>query len=173
MRNQVTSSACLTILATVAAGWPLVLNAETRPLSVCEALNSTADHQAVVIHAAIVTYRHGAYIFEGTGQDPCPGWPKRFFTAPAAIPLFLGPFRGVHLPDGMVQGYLDFSRRLRNLQSSSPSVRHMVTISGVIIRKPWPLIFRNTDGTYGGWGEGIDGSSAAMLVVTSVPLEDR
>ena len=160
------------ILVLVAA-WPHVASAQSKPWSVCQVLNSASDHQTVSIHAALALTRHQSYVFEGTGRDPCPGWPKRFLTAPAAIPLFLGKYAGVPVSDQLVHDFLDFSQKLRTLESANPSARHMVTITGVLIRKRWPLIFRSGDGTYVGWGEGLDGGSAAILVVTSIPIEDR
>lgn len=167
------TTAYLTFVATIAAAWPQLVSGQARPLSVCEALNSAADHQAVVIHAAIASTRHGTYIFEGTGREPCPGWPKRFFTAPSSIPIFVGPYPGLRVPDHLLRDYRPFGEHLRILQSANLSALHMVTISGVIIRKLGRLSFRSADGSYFGWGEGLDGGSAAMLVMTSVPIEDR
>lgn len=141
-------------------------------MGVCAALNSAADHQEVVIHAAMVWYRHGTYIFEGTGREPCPGWPKRFFTAPANIPLNLGRYPGLLLNNQLFWDLMDFCHYLGRLHKANPSSRQMVTIRGVIIRKALPLIYRSWDGGYIGWGEGIDGGNAAMLVVTSVPILD-
>ena len=164
---------CLTFIVTVSAAWAQSLGAPARPLSICEALNSAFDHQAVLIHGAIGSTRHTTYLFEGTGQDPCPGWRKRFFTAPSAIPIVVGSYSGVHVPDKLFRDYLDFEQRLKSLQRANPSASNMVTIGGVLIRSRWPLIFRRADGGYVGWGEGLDGGSAALLVVTSVPVEDR
>ena len=162
----------VSIMSIVTASTHLLL-AQTRPLSVCEALNSAADHQAVLIHATVASTRHGSYLFEGTGQDPCPGWRKRFFTAPAAIPIVTGSYGRVHVPADLFRSYFDFEQRMNSLRKADPSAHFAVTISGVIIRKKWPLIFWSADGEYVGWGEGANGGSAAVLVVTSAPIEDR
>jgi len=165
-------TAYLTFIAMI-AGWPQHLNAQVRPLSVCEALNSAGDHRAVLIHAAIASTQHQTYLFEGTGRDRCPGWRKRFFTAPSAIPIVFSSYSGVHVSDTLFRENLDFVQHLRSLQKANPSAHHMVTISGVLIRKSWALIFRRAGGAYVGWGEGLDGGSAALLVVTSAPIWDR
>ncbi len=148
-------------------------NAQTRSLSVCDALTSGVDHQVVVIHAAIALYRHGTYIFEGTGQDPCPGWRKQFFTAPASIPLAIASYPGVSVPTNIFRDNADILSRIRNRQQANSIARFMVTVRGVLIRKSLPLIFRRLDGKYVGFAEGIDGTSAALLVATSVLVEDR
>jgi hypothetical protein len=153
----------------LANGWAHSLSAEERPLSVCEALNKSADHQRVVIRAKIAI-SHQIYLFEGTGQDPCPGWRKRFFTAPSAIPLLFGSFSGVPVSDEVRRTSTDFVLRLRKTDRATD---HIVTATGVLLRKPWPLSFRAADGTWGGWGSGIDGGSGSILVLTSVPIEDH
>lgn len=165
--------AYLTLMVTITIGCPKLTHAQARPLSVCEALNASTDHQTVLIHAAVAATRHETYLFDGNGQDPCPGWRKRFFTAPAAIPLVTVSYAGVQVPTRLFQDYLDLEQRLKSLQSANPFARNMVTIKGVVIRKPWTLIFRQADGAYVGLGAGLNGTSAALLVVTSAAVVDR
>jgi len=69
-----------------------------------------------------------------------------------------------------MRGNLEFVRRLKGTDQSA---HHMVTMSGVLIRRSWALIFRRANGAYIGLGEGLDGGSAALLVVTSTAVEDR
>jgi len=145
---------------------------QSRPLGVCDALNSAVDNQAVVIHAAIASTQHGNFLFEeGTSPEPCPGWPNHLFTAPPVIPLILGSYAGVDVSHDLFWKNVELLLRLRTLQKANPSLVHMVTVSGIVIRKRWPLIFRNRKGEYCCWGEGPDGSYAALLVVTS-PLTE-
>jgi hypothetical protein len=165
------SSASLKFAVVIAAGWPQLLCGQTRPMSVCDALNSAADRQVVVIRAAIASTPHQTFLFEGTGRDPCPGWRKRFFTAPSVIPTIFGSYAGVHVPDNLLLENLHFVQHLKSIQQVKPSAQLFVTVKGVLIRKRWPLIFRNSDGIYCCWGEGVDGGSAAVLVVTSTPIE--
>jgi len=162
----------LIFMATIAAAGSLPLSAQERTLGLCETLNSAVNHQAVVIHTPMGVTRHGTFLFEGTGQDPCPGWPKRFFTAPSAIPVIIGYYPGIRVSDDLYRDNFDFVQRLRTLEKANPSFRHMVTIRGVLVRKPWLLSFRGRDGSYGGWGEGVNGGAAAVLVVTA-PIEDH
>lgn len=152
--------------------WTPSMSAQTRPLSVCEALSSVGDRQHVNIRAAISS-THGTYLYEGTGQEPCPGWRRRFFTAPSAIPLAIGSYSGVHVPEDQVRLTLDFLIHLKARQRENPSARYVVTASGVFVRKRWPLLFRGAGGTYCCWGEGVDGRSAAILVVMSTPIEEH
>jgi len=162
-------TAHLTLIALIAAGWPQSLSAQARALGVCDALSSVADHQVVVIRAAI-GIGHQTYLFEGAGDEPCPGWRRRFFTAPSVIPLLFGSYSGVLVSERVRRDNIDFMLRLKK---ENPSARHLVTVSGVLIRKPWLLSFRGADGSWGGWGEGLDGGAAAALVLTSVPIEDK
>ena len=159
----------VSIVATVGAN---SLAAQARPLSVCEALNMAADHQSVTIRARIGSTRHEKYLFEGTGQDPCPGWRKRFFTAPAAIPLILGSYSNISVSDSVSRENLSFVERLSEALKSGVMAPRIVTLSGILIRKRWPLIFRSSDGSYCCWGEGIDGGSAAIVVVTTSITEN-
>jgi hypothetical protein len=165
--------AYLAFIATAVAAWPQSPDAEARRVGVCEVLNSAADHQTVLIHAAIASNGHMTYLFDGTGNDPCPGWRKRFFTAPSSIPILTASYSGVPVSSGLSREYIDFSQRLKSLQRANPSTHHMVTISGVVIRKRWPLIFRRGDGSYVDFGGGVDGGHEALLVVTSAPVLDR
>ena len=163
----------LTFIATTAACWTQSLGAQVRPLGVCEALNSAADHQRVLIHAAMGSTQHMTFLYEGTGTDPCPGWRKYLFTAPSTIPLVTTSYSGIHVPSGLFYDYIQFAKRLRDLHRGNPSAQSMVTISGVLIRPRWPLIFMSARGEYFGWGEGLNGGYASILVVTSAPIEDR
>jgi len=163
------SRAHLALIATLAALLPLPVNSQPTVLGVCEALNSARDHQAVVIHGAISATRHEAFLFEGTALDPCPGWPKYFFTAPSAIQVLLGSYAGVHVSHELFRANAD---SVVNLTSDS-SVSHTVTVGGVIVRPRWPLIFRNAKGEYCCWGEGTGGRYAAVLVLTSPLIEDH
>lgn len=165
--------ACLTFLTAITAAFSQPLGAEARALSVCDVLNSAADHQTVLVHASIASNGHMVYLFDGTGSDPCPGWRKRFFTAPATIPILTGSYAGVHVSSELFRECLDFSQRLTSLQKANRYTHHMVTIGGVVIRKRWPLIFRSGDGSYVDLGGGVVGGYEAFLVVTSAPVLDR
>jgi hypothetical protein len=160
--------AYLAFFAVIAAGCPLSADAQVRPLTVCEALTSVRDREAIVIRAHVVSV-HWTELLEGTGEDPCPGWPRRFFTAPSAMPLLWGSIFGVHVSEAVLHDCIEFGVRLHKLQKEDPSNRRAVTVNGVLMRKRWPVIFMAHDGTYCCWGLGPDGGYAALLVVTSAP----
>jgi hypothetical protein len=146
----------------------IAANPEPRTVGVCEALDSIGDHQTVAIRATLSLNRHGTFLVEGTGNDPCPGWPSHFFTAPSAIPVFNGPGFDVRVPGVEVQRTLDILVKLRNAHIANPSRTFSTTLNGVLIRKRWSLIVRYPDGTYHGDGFGPASDCAALLVVTSV-----
>jgi hypothetical protein len=158
----------LKVVALCAVSWPVAAVAQGRALGVCEALNSVEDHKEVVIRADLALTRHDTFLAEGTGEDPCPGWRQRLFTAPSVIPLVNGSAYGVSVPESQVHQTLDLFIRLRMLQSANPASRPVVTLKGVLIRRKWLFVFRSSDGTYCCYdGAGI-GNVAAALVVTSV-----
>jgi hypothetical protein len=70
---------------------------------------------------------------------------------------------------GQEQLNLDFHRRLCVLAGNHNRVLSEVTIKGVLVKKPWPVIFRRHDGTYQGNGFGEEGAWPAFLIVTALP----
>ena len=147
----------------VAILWIQLLSAQTQPSNVCEVLNSAVNRQVVTIHAILA----GGELVEGSGQEPCPGWPRHFFTAPSAIPLMTSSYAGVTIPDSLRKTNFNFLVRMWSLQRKNPSSRYWMAVNGVLIRKPWLLSYRGLDGVYVGWGEGLYGGNAALLVVTA------
>jgi hypothetical protein len=144
-------------------------SAQTKTLSVCEALDSGVDGQEVVLRGVIAgESHHGFGLSEGIDGDPCPGWRRRFLTTPSFILFDYFSHLGVHLTKEQEQLNLYFLRRLSFLLSPNTS-RSGVKIKGVLVRKPWPLIFRRQDGTYWGNGFGQDGWCPTVLVITSIP----
>src|SRR5579863_1830773 len=104
------------------------ITAESRTMTVCEALNSAADHQPVVIRGTFFSFRHGTFISQGTGDDPCPGWPRYLFTAPSMIPIYLYSYSGVSVPDQLRHDMFDFLARFRSAHNGDPYANHVVTI---------------------------------------------
>jgi hypothetical protein len=87
----------LFVLSYVAATSPPMAQGE--PLSVCQMLNSTRERQEVTVRGVVTGGRHGYFLTEGIGDEPCPGWPRRYFTSPAAVGLEFFPLLGVQLTD--------------------------------------------------------------------------
>jgi hypothetical protein len=171
-KGQTSTNAYLKLAIVVATGIVAVAHAEVGPLTVCEALSSIRDREDVTIHAPLLLTRHLTAVAEAfDNSDPCPGWPRRFFTAPSVIPL-TGPLFGVRVSVEVWRKALDFFGCQRMRQRENPSYHPMMTVRGVLLRKTWPLIFRGHDGEYFGWGFGLDGASAALLVLTSPPTLD-
>lgn len=154
----------LAILLALATG----ATAQPRILGVCEALNSRISGEEVVIQGRFTKWTHGLAFFEGSNVETCPGWRTRFFTAPAAIEVELFSTPEVHSPIGREEA-LEFLRRIgarsvwRTFTSPSFSLR------GILVKKPWPCIFRGSDGEWFGRGFGANGAYLAELVVTEIP----
>jgi hypothetical protein len=144
-----------------------VLSAQDRPISVCEALNSVRDHQVVVVRAKVEATRHEISLSAGLGGEPCEGWPRRYFTAPSLIPIFVSA-PGVHPTEVQTAANLEFIRRLARVRAEHRPSDYMATIKGTLLRKTMPLIFRSPGGDYIGFGFGLDGAYAAAIVVQSI-----
>jgi len=162
----------LALFAAIALMCEALLAAAERPMGVCEAFNSAVDHQVVTIEARIAFTTHLTYLFEGTGRDPCPGWRKRIFAAPSVIPIAIGA-REIRMPKVLIYEWLELFGIWRMRDRAGPSLKLIGTVRGVIIKKQFPLSFRLSDGEYFGWGEGLDGAYAAVIVPTSLPIVTR
>jgi hypothetical protein len=145
--------------------------AQTQPMSVCQMLDSAADHQEVVARVKIAgSHHHGFWLTEGPNVDPCPGWRKRFFTAPSAlIPIVSSRF-GVHLTPEEERAGRDFLNRLFDLSRRDTRATNdlTVTLKGVFVRKAWPWIFRGRSGDWVGNGFGPSGGCAAVFVIKEI-----
>jgi hypothetical protein len=147
--------------------------AQTQPLSVCQVLDSARDHQEVIVRARAFAHYHGSLLTDGFSSDPCPGWRKRFFTAPSWIPLCFDSFLGVQLTGEQQRLNREFFLRLSGLRMGSPSKYSAVTLMGVAVRKPWPLIFRRGDGEYFGNAMGQNGAFPVVFVLSDVLEESE
>jgi hypothetical protein len=123
-----------------------IAGAQTASLSVCEVLNSTLDHWETTIRGKISgSSHHGFFLSEGINADPCPGWPRRFFTAPAVIGLYLASALGVEVTEEQKASNIAFLRRLRK---EKRPYEPTFTITGVVVRRPWSPTYRRADGNY-------------------------
>lgn len=147
---------------------PSAFGAVLRPLTVCEALAQSHNHEEIVIKAAVELFRHGTFLTEGIDGEPCPGWHKRLFTAPSFIPMAFFSLDGVHLTSSQLAQNRDLMLRLATLRSAGRTHTGPITLRGTVLRKPLPLIIRKGDGTYFGFGFYPDGGILAVLVVQSV-----
>jgi len=162
----------LVVVPLLFAGCLHPLKAESSPITVCDALNAAANREVVIIHAPVAVTRHGTFLIEGAGQEPCPDGRKHFLTAPALIPLIIGKYPGIPVPDSLYRENFDFVQRLRNSSRPGQPIWPIVTVSGVIVRKRWPLIFR-FENDYWYWGNGLEDRFAAILIATSTLVEDH
>ena len=122
--------------------------AQSEPLSVCQMLNFSRQGQEVTVRGVITGGRHGYFLTEGIGDEPCPGWPKRYFTSPAGVYLNFFSSLGVQLTAEEKRLNLDFVLHRLGALRGGQEVEHRATIKGVLARRPWLLAFRHTDGTY-------------------------
>jgi hypothetical protein len=143
--------------------------AQTEPMSVCQMLDSASDHQEVVARVKISGgYYHGFGLSEGLHGDPCPGWRKRFFTAPSVLMPMFSSCCGVQLSQDESRMVRDFLDRLWD-ESRNNSTRDLtVTLRGVIVKKAWPWIFRRSDGVYMGNAFGPTGGYPAIFVIKEI-----
>jgi hypothetical protein len=144
--------------------------AQREPLSVCQMLNSARERQEVTVRGVIRGGRHGYFLTESTGDEPCPGWPKRYFTSPSVVYLNLFASFGVQLTDDEKRLNLDLLRRLAPLRVGTLN-SYGVTVSGVFAKRPWLRTFRHADGTYSCIGAGYDGDCLGVFVVRSILAE--
>jgi hypothetical protein len=147
-------------------------SAQQNSLSVCKALSSVGDRQEVTIRGRIAgTWRHGFFgLDEGIHGDPCQGWRARFFTAPSFIPLMYVSALGVQLTNEEERRNFAFVRELFSMSHQTNPNPITVSVSGVVVRKQLPLIFRRVDGSY--FGNGIVGGYPTVLVVRSIWKDD-
>jgi hypothetical protein len=131
-------------------------------------LNSIDDHREVVVRAQASGSVHGLLLSEGINGEPCPGWRRRFFTAPSLIGLEFTSSYGVRLTEEQERLNREFLSRLHKLRSAGRLKNYAVTLKGVVVKESWPLIFRQSDGGYHGFGMGPYGALAAVFVIKSV-----
>jgi hypothetical protein len=147
--------------------------AQSTPLSVCQALNSDGDHREVVVRGKVLGGIHGLFIGEGENDDPCPGWPQRFFTLPSKIGLEFVSSHGVQLTEEQRRLNLDLLTRLHKFRVQGELRHYPITVGGVLVRKFWPLLFRRTDGNYRSFGWGPDEEYPVILVIKSIRYESN
>jgi hypothetical protein len=139
-------------------------SAQTKVMGVCEALNSAISSEEVIIHGTYNSWMEGAGFSEGLDGEPCPGWRKRFFTAPAFIDASRFSER---MSLEQKQAYFEI---LKKQVSAHGAFTGPLAIKGVLIKKFWLFIFRGRDGVYWGNGFGPYGGYLAELVMTEPPI---
>lgn len=151
----------LSILVYVAGMLPAM--AQSEPLRVCQMLNSARERQEITVRGAIIGEPHHGYsLSEGMGNEPCPGWPKRFFTSPSAVGLTI-QLTGEH-----GQRNRDLLRRLNTLSGEHILKPYWVTVTGFLKRRPWLRTFRHADGTYSCFGAAVDSCLGEFEIRMSV-----
>lgn len=122
--------------------------AQNAPLSVCEALDLRSSHEELTIRGLLTgEIHHGFFLSQGIDADPCPGWRRRFITAPSVMGLVFQSALGVAVTEREQQLNRAFIETLWNVSGNRP-VKQVVTVRGTAVRDRWPLIFRRADGTY-------------------------
>lgn len=148
-KNEILNAGCASYpLATVLLGAGSLAVAQDMPVTVCQALNSVQDHKDVTVTGILIgESHHGFSLSGGINGDPCPGWPRRFFTAPSIVGLDFTSAHAVKLTEEQKQLNLSFLDRLWRSDHGSP-VQLPVIVRGVLVKRPWSLIFRRSDGSY-------------------------
>ena len=148
-----------------------VAGAHGEPLTVCQMLSSTRERQEVTVRGVIGGGYHGYFLTDESGDEPCPGWPRRYFTSPASVGLALFSWLGVQLTDDQTRLNLDFLRRLGTLRVGGTLSSYRFTVVGVLAKRPWLRTFRHADGTYSCFGAANDGDCLGVFVIRSVVSE--
>jgi hypothetical protein len=159
----------LFVLLGLAAALPAM--AQVGPMSVCQMLNSTREHQEVTVRGVITGGHHGYFLSDESGDETCPGWPKRYFTSPAGVGLNVFSSLGVQLTDDQKRLNLDFVRRLGTLRGENNLNSYRVIVRGVFAKRPWLRTFRHTDGTYSCFAAAYDGDCLGVFVLRSILSE--
>lgn len=115
--------------------------AQTRTLTVCEALRSAKDRERVTIRGEYWREIDWAGLIEpGLDGAACPGFGNWWSTPPSTLFPYFAPWFGV-------PAEVDWKENLRKLP-----LRGVVTVSGVFIRGKWwwwALIHQRSDGSFG------------------------
>jgi hypothetical protein len=119
--------------------------------SVCGLLNAGTNGDEVTIRGLLIGRKgDGYYLSEGPSGDPCPGWRKTILTAPPVLLLAwtsgaFGTSAQVTREDqDSVESFITSPRTealLRDGEGSLP-----VNVTGIPMRKSWPMIFRKESG---------------------------
>jgi len=144
-------------------------SAQTKPMGACEALESPAGQHEVVLRARLGGGHYHGWLVDTFSDDPCPGWRRSFFTAPAGIPLYFSSDLGVQLTKEQERRNFEFLLKLYKLDRPR-WVRPTITIRGVLVKQFWPFIFRAKDGEYLGDALGPYHNALAVLVMTEPPI---
>jgi hypothetical protein len=169
--------ACRFVLLLLLAAIFYPARSQTRSLTVCEAYDRhISSGQDVVIQALIAgESHHGYYLIESLSGEACPGWPKRFFTAPPFMGLAFGSFGGVQVSKEQERADMAFLDKLWQLSRAKQFSPFRVLVSGVIVKKSWSMTFRlpipiwsGGDPIYQGNGWGAYGEIPALIVAKSI-----
>ena len=146
--------------------------AQGEPLSVCQMMSSTPEYQEVTVRGVITGGYHGYHLTDEIGDETCPGWPRHYFTSPAAVGLGFFSWRGVQLTDDQKRLNLDFLRRLGTLRGDNHNLNgYGVTVRGVFAKRPWLRTFRHADGTYSCFAAAYDRDCMGVFVLRSIISE--
>jgi hypothetical protein len=152
-----------------------LVDAQPRTMTVCELLDSNPrDRQEVTVRGWIPgNSSHAINLFERTGE-PCPGWRRRFMTAPAVIGLSFRSGLDVKLTPEQERSNRDFVVNWARLRNDRIGYMVGVRLSGIVRRKPIILTFKSPRWPWGGgdqWignGFDVDGAIPLMIMLTSI-----
>jgi hypothetical protein len=101
---------------------------------------------------------HGYVIFASADESstPCPGWPQRYFTAPAILVL------------GGLDRFDPALSAIRQRQAQGDYSPVEVELVGRVCRRWLTLIFRMAAGGYSGNGFGESGGKAVLIQVQTI-----
>jgi hypothetical protein len=145
----------------------------TKAYSVCDVvgLSTTLAGKTILVRGLLGgTAQHGYMLYQGLADDPCPGWPRRYFTAPSAILLSFS------LPEDDGAARTSAVLPCVRAYQAKGNKRLAAEIEGTLVKKRWfPIIFRRPDGAYYGLyhsGFGQFGGFPLMLEVRAAKCGD-
>jgi hypothetical protein len=158
--NACTGLICFGLSLSATAGWTAVL-------TVCEVLDNSKqlNGSMVTVHGYLQgSSRHGYSLYasaEGR-DDPCPGWRRRYLTAPSIIEL------GEALEPTGATSYAALITETKRRASGGDFASIRVEVVGQLIRKDFFFINKQSEGGFAGNGFGENGGRAVILRPKSI-----
>ena len=149
---------------------PCLLSGQVVPLTVCQLLSQNDANGSIVIVRGLVTgtARHGFFLTEKGGFEPCMGMRQSGLSATSAIELRFADGHGVTLTEeqkGLLEQLL---RQVRVNTDRGHFTPFRATLIGAVVRGDPTLRFRRPSRAYSGDGFDAGGGIPVALVIKSI-----
>ena len=151
------------------------LRSADRPVTVCEALTDLDRYRGkvIAIRAILRGGRHGEFLQDGYGDEPCQGVSKRGHAWPPAVAITQYT-RGSDVEDGPATFESDTEEirtalaKARSQVGQDSNLAIVATFTGELRARKDIQIVRDPEGWYYGTGYGQSGQYPALLVLKTV-----